>query len=115
MTFIDATAKRTVSIIRKVDGTQNSSTGQFSSVLTTVQSGVVCDIQPNRERDNTFFDETGTEVQGNFICYTATKISTAFRESDIIIDDADSEQFEIRGIRDWRKHWEILLQQIART
>lgn len=115
MTFIDVKSKRTVSIVRKTDGTQDSNTGLFSASVTTVQSGIVCDIQPLlRNKAKTIFDSTGKEVHANFVCFTVTKISTSFRESDLIIDSGDLKEYEIRGFSDWRSHWEIMIQLITR-
>lgn len=116
MTFIDIEAQRTATIIRKTAGTQDPVTGDFISATATIETAFTCDIQPNvRSRDNLAFDESGREIHADFKCFTATKLSGGMRITDLLIDAGDSQEYEIRGLNDWRTHWQILLQRRERT
>ena len=116
MTFIDVESQRTATIIRKTAGTQDAITGEFVTADATIDTAFICDIQPSlRERDRVRFDESGREIHADFLCLTQTKISGGMPILDLLIDAGDSEEYEIRGLKDWRSHWEILLKQIART
>ena len=114
MTFIDETAKRTVSILRKNAGTQNSATGEFTASVTTVQAAIECDIQPyTTKRSDIVRDGSGEEISADLIMFTATKISSDFRVRDIVSDGVT--EYEIVAKRDWRSHWEILLRERSRS
>ena len=116
MTFIDVESQRTATIVRRTAGTQDATTGEYVTANATIDTAFICDIQPNvRERDRVRFDESGKEIHADFLCLTQTKISGGMQILDILIDAGDSEEYEIRGIKDWRSHWEILLKQITRT
>ena len=114
MTFIDPTAKRTVSIVRKNAGSQDSSSGSYTPSTITVQTGVVCDIQPyTTKRSDVVRDESGEEISADLIMFTATKISSDFRIRDIVSDGGTD--YEIVAKRDWRSHWELLLRERKRS
>ena len=114
MTFIDSTAKRTVSIVRKNAGAQNSSTGSYTPSIVTIQAGVECDIQPyTTKRGDVVRDDSGEEISADLIMFTATKISSDFRIRDIVSDGGT--EYEIVAKRDWRLHWELLLRERKRS
>jgi len=114
VTFIDSTAKRTVRVIRKNAGSQDSVTGEYTASAVTVQANVDCDIQPyTTKRGDVVRDASGEEVSADLIMFTATKISSDFRVHDIISDGGT--EYEIVAKRDWRSHWEILLRQRHRS
>ena len=114
MTFIDSTAKRTVTVIRKNVGSQDSVTGEYTASVVTVQANVDCDIQPyTTKRGDVVRDASGEEVSADLIMFTATKISSDFRVHDLISDGGM--EYEIVAKRDWRSHWEILLRQRNRS
>lgn len=115
MTFIDETAKRTASIVRK-NATAQDSLGQFVASETTIQSGIICDIQTiAQNKDNVMRSETGEETDIDHVMFTATYITSPFKIMDIVIDESSAEEFEIVGKQDWRDHWEIYLNARDRT
>ncbi len=114
MTFIDDTSKRTVSILRKNAGTQNSISGEYAASVTTVQAAIECDIQPyTTKRSDIVRDASGEEISADLIMFTATKISSDFRMRDIVSDGGT--EYEIVAKRDWRSHWEVLLRERSRS
>ena len=114
MTFIDSTAKRTVTIIRRNAGSQDSVTGEYSVSTVTVQANVDCDIQPyTTKRGDIARDRSGEEISADLIMFTATKISSDFRVHDLVSDGGT--EYEIVAKRDWRSHWEILLRDRKRS
>ena len=114
MTFIDETSKRTVSILRKNAGAQNSTTGEYTASTTTIQAAVECDIQPyTTKRSDIVRDGSGEEISADLIMFTATKISSDFKVRDIVTDGGT--EYEIVAKRDWRSHWEVLLRERSRS
>ena len=114
MTFIDDLAKRTVSILRKNAGTQDSSSGEYTTSTITIQAGIECDIQPyTTKRSDIVRDGSGEELSADLIMFTATKISSDFRVRDIVSDGGT--EYEIVAKRDWRSHWEVLLRERSRS
>ena len=114
MTFIDSTAKRTVTIIRRNAGTQDAVTGEYTVSTVTIQANVDCDIQPyTTKRSDIVRDASGEEISGDLIMFTATKISSDFRVHDLLSDGGT--EYEIVAKRDWRSHWEILIRERKRT
>ena len=114
MAFIDDTSRRTVSILRKHTGAQDSNSGEFSSSTTTIQAAIECDIQPyTTKRGDIVRDGSGEEISADLVMFTATKISSDFKIRDIVSDGGT--EYEIVAKRDWRSHWEILLRESSRS
>ena len=114
MTFIDNTAKRTVTVIRKNAGTQDPVTGEYTASTVTIQANIECDIQPyTTKRGDIVRDASGEEISADLIMFTATKISSDFRVHDLVSDGGT--EYEIVAKRDWRSHWEILLRERSRS
>ncbi len=109
MTFIDPTAERTVSIIRRNAGSRDSTTGQFVSSVTTVQSGIVADLQATLQNDMTVRNDKGVDIKVDYVLYPQTYLSTPFRVFDLVVDSSDSKEYDILNIRDFRNHWELYL------
>ena len=115
MVFIDTVASRTVSIVRKNTGTRDTTTGQFVSSATTIQSEIVADLQAVLKDDMTVKDDKGTDIKVDFVLYPQTYLSTAFKILDLVVDGADSNEYEILNIRDFRDHWELFLRARGET
>lgn len=115
MTYIDTVASRTVSIVRKNAGTRDTTTGQFVSSATTIQSGIVADLQAVLKDNMTLKNAKGTEIKVDYILYPQTYLSTSFRILDLVVDGADSNEYEILNIRDFRNHWELYLSARGET
>ncbi len=115
MTFIDTVASRTVSIVRKNAGTRDATTRQFVSSTVTIQSGIVADLQSTLTDDMTVKDDRGVEIKVDFVLYPQTYLSTSFRVMDLVVDEADDNEYEILNIRDFRNHWELFLRAEGET
>ena len=115
MTFIDSIASRTVQIVRKNTGTRDPDTGQFVSSDTTIQSGIVADLQATLKDSIVAKDEKGADIQVDFVLYPQTYLSTAFKIFDLVIDDDDQKEYDILNIRDFRDHWELFLRARGET
>ena len=110
MTFIDATSKRTIDILNKLAGSQDVNSGLYTAGVATIQSDIVCDIQPvERNTDKVIRTASGETVNADFLMFTATYLTGAIRIFHTVKDQANSREFEIVGIDDLRDHWEFFL------
>ena len=115
MTFIDSIASRTVSIIRRNEGSRDSTTGQFLSSMTTIQSGIIADLQATLKDNMTVKNKSGSDIKIDFVLYPQTYLSGSFRIFDLVVDSDDSREYEILNIRDFRNHWELYLRSQDRA
>lgn len=112
MTFIDLTVKRTIDILDLHAGSQDTDTGLYTAGTATIQSDIVCDIQPIvGNTDKVLRSSTGETVNADFLMFTETYLTGAIRIFQTVKDQSDSLEYEIVGLDDLRDHWEFFLKR----
>jgi len=112
LTFIDSTVTRTVDILNKLAGSQDTDSGLYTAGEATIQSDIVCDIQPTAARsDKVMRTINGEDVIADYLMFTQTFLTGAIRIFHTVKDQADSVEYEIVGIDDLRDHWEFFLRR----